>query len=244
MCLAGPGISQCLKADPKRRWSHLYPLTIPYWNPKVSKSPICHITCAKNNGDLLDLQNVVSIVKRLVRNVFQWLQERGFDTTDDYNRQEELSYPLILSEVLIALKIQSLGGTFVCKLFDTFLPSTLQLMDILTRCYETVSCYKPCMSRLSNSEKYIVCQGYKGTPNQLINTLTHQFCQTKQKVVWNTSQSFIESVSRYNHEYVDAQCHSITKGVTLIKENKLQRKPTSQQVVKGKEWCKKHGLVY
>lgn len=252
VCLAEApgGFLQCLEEAGSQKMIGITLVSsdkrVPYWNPKVSKSPLFHeIRGKKHNGDLLDLQNVVSIVREIGTQCIPMVTgDGGFDTTDDYNRQEELSYPLILSEVLIALKIQSLGGTFVCKLFDTFLPSTLQLMDILTRCYETVSCYKPCMSRLSNSEKYIVCQGYKGTPIQLINTLTHQFCQTKQNIVWNTSQSFIESVSRYNHEYVDAQCQSITKGVTLIKENKLQRKPTTQQVVKGKEWCKKHGLVY
>ena len=114
---------------------------VPYWNSKITQSNIFHeIRGTKNNGDLLDMQNVLSIVKQIGTHCIPMVTgDGGFDTTDDYNRQEELSYPLILSEVLIALKIQSLGGTFVCKLFDTFLPSTLQLMDILTRCYEKKS---------------------------------------------------------------------------------------------------------
>lgn len=252
VCLAEApgGFIQCLEESGSEK---LFGITlvssdkrVPYWNSKISNSSKFHeIRGISNNGDLLDFNNLLSIVNEIgIHSVPMVTGDGGFDTTDDYNRQEELSYPLILSEVVLALKIQSIGGTFVCKLFDTFLPPTLQLMDILTRCYETVTCYKPCMSRISNSEKYIICQGYKGTPAKLMNILIHQLFHKKQNIHWQTSQAFLQSVSRYNNSYVKAQCESITRGVRLIKENKLQRKPTTEQITKGKAWCRKHSMDF
>uniref|UniRef100_A0A6C0F6Y1 Ribosomal RNA methyltransferase FtsJ domain-containing protein n=1 Tax=viral metagenome TaxID=1070528 RepID=A0A6C0F6Y1_9ZZZZ len=248
VCLAEApgGFLQCLEEAGARKLIGVTLVSsdkrVPYWNPKISKSPIFHeIRGIQQNGDLLHFENVLSIINSIgIHSVPLVTGDGGFDTTGDYNRQEELSYPLILSEVLIALKIQRLGGTFICKLFDTFLPSTLQLMDILTRCYDHVCCYKPCMSRISNSEKYIVCQGYKGTPTKLMNMLIHQLFHKIQITHWNTSSCFLESVSVYNQTYVDSQCESIQKGVQLIKDKKIKRKATLEQISKGKEWCRKH----
>ena len=51
---------------------------------------------------------------------------------------------------MIALNIQQPGGTFVCKLFDMFYPSTQQLLFVLYLSYESITFIKPNTSRQSN----------------------------------------------------------------------------------------------
>ena len=50
--------------------------------------------------------------------------------------------------------------TFIIKFFDTFTRISLDLLYILSSFYESVNIIKPNTSRMANSEKYIVCEGY------------------------------------------------------------------------------------
>lgn len=85
----------------------------------------------------------------------------GFSVDFDPNNQEQYSFRLIVGEFLGALALQSEGGNFVCKLFDTVTKPTVQLLVIMKRCYNRVYLVKPRTSRYTNSEKYIVCLGLK-----------------------------------------------------------------------------------
>ena len=94
----------------------------------------------------------------------------GFDYTSDFE-QELSSYKLFYSDIMIALNIQAKEGTFICKLFDLFYYSTLQLIYILYLSYENISFIKPSTSRQSNSEKYIICKGFRGVNVSIINLM-------------------------------------------------------------------------
>ena len=43
----------------------------------------------------------------------------GFDFSIDYNQQEFLAQKLIFAQVIMAISLQKIGGSFVCKFFDT-----------------------------------------------------------------------------------------------------------------------------
>jgi hypothetical protein len=78
------------------------------------------------------------------------------------NFQEQEAYLLLLSEIYCALKIQKKGGNFVIKFFETFTELTVKMIEILRRYYKGVFITKPLLSRISSSERYIVCIEYKG----------------------------------------------------------------------------------
>ena len=94
----------------------------------------------------------------------------GFDYSDDYNNQKLSSIKLLFCEVYIALNVQDINGNFIIKMFDLLNIKTIQLLYILYLHYESIYFYKPDTSRLSNSEKYIICKGFKGL-NNCINEL-------------------------------------------------------------------------
>ena len=99
--------------------------------------------------------NVISFIKLCGKSNCQIVTgDGGFDYTTDFE-QELSSYKLFYSEIMIALNIQKKGCTFICKLFDLFYRSTLNLLFILYISYDSISFIKPSTSRQSNSEKYI-----------------------------------------------------------------------------------------
>jgi 23S rRNA U2552 (ribose-2'-O)-methylase RlmE/FtsJ len=80
---------------------------------------------------------------------------------DDINTQEQESYQLILSEIIAALKVQAINGSFVLKVFETFTIPTLKLIYLLSSFYKNTYIYKPFYSRSYNSEKYIICKDFQ-----------------------------------------------------------------------------------
>ena len=133
---------------------------IPRWNRRlINHKQINFLYGDLNNGDLYDLNNVLSIIKNIKKNNCSLVTgDGGFDNSDDYNNQELNSLKLIYSEIFLALNIQIKNGTFICKIFDIFLNQTISLLYILYLSYNEIYIHKPLMSRLSNSEKYIFCK--------------------------------------------------------------------------------------
>jgi hypothetical protein len=81
--------------------------------------------------------------------------------TDDINTLEQDSYQLILSEIIAALKVQAVNGSFVLKVFETFTIPSLKLIYLLSSFYKNTYIYKPFYSRPYNSEKYIICKDFQ-----------------------------------------------------------------------------------
>tara|TARA_B100000795_G_scaffold20844_1_gene13896 strand:- start:1169 stop:2356 length:1188 start_codon:yes stop_codon:yes gene_type:complete len=98
----------------------------------------------------------------------------GFDFSVDFNKQEAMALRLIFTEVLYAISMQKYNGTFVLKMFDTFLKSSNDVIFLLSALYKKVYIVKPHTSRKANSERYVVCVGYKlKSADHLFNKLYH-----------------------------------------------------------------------
>ena len=164
----------------------------------------------------------------------------GFDYSLDYSKQEENSLRLIYSEIFVALNIQKEGGSFVCKIFDIFMKETIILLSILNESYDKVYIYKPKISRISNSEKYIICLKYKGLNQEINNILCRSF--EKNTINIPIPCQFLNDIFRFNQLYCDQQINYIQKGIHLIKENKLSLKPTNDQITLAIQWCEKYNL--
>lgn len=83
----------------------------------------------------------------------------GFDWKNE-NLQEQEAYRLIYGQILTAIKTQKNGGNFVLKIFETYTENTIKLLELLRLFYEETYICKPFTSRISNSEKYIVCKKF------------------------------------------------------------------------------------
>jgi 23S rRNA U2552 (ribose-2'-O)-methylase RlmE/FtsJ len=133
-------------------------------------------------GNLYNIENILAYSKKFNKKKADIVTaDGGFDTQSDPNNQEQITSQLIFSEMVTALHVQNIGGSFICKIFDTVTNPTLQMFQILLRYYNKIFIMKPRNSRFSNSEKYIVCIDFKGIS-------TEDLCELQNVVIkWNAS---------------------------------------------------------
>ncbi len=119
---------------------------------------------SKTNGDITD-PKTIKLFNKLVGG--QMEEKADFITGDgglewvNENIQEQEAFKLIIAQVIASAKLQKKGGNFVCKFFETFTKTSLKIISMLGVLYDNVYFIKPLTSRLSNSEKYAVCVGFK-----------------------------------------------------------------------------------
>ena len=116
---------------------------------------------ADKTGNLISLENFLYCAEKYKNKMDIVTADGGFDFSVDFNHQETMATQLILCEVFYALAIQKRGGSFILKIFDVFHKATVDILYILSYYYHQVSIIKPYTSRIANSEKYVVCQGFK-----------------------------------------------------------------------------------
>jgi len=116
----------------------------------------------KDNGDITNPKTIT-----LFGGYFDKSKRADFITADggfewnNENLQEQEAYRLLLAQIIAAVKIQAKGGSFVCKFFETYTKVSIKFIMILKSLYDSIYIIKPLTSRPSNSEKYVVCKGFK-----------------------------------------------------------------------------------
>ncbi len=215
--------------------------SIPIWHNKLKIHKINTIYGTKKNGDICDFINIISMIKRIGRSKCELVTgDGGFDYSDDYSNQEHNSLRLIYSEIFLALNLQKIHGNFICKIFDTFSEDMIKLLYLLNLSYEKVYLNKPKISRNSNSEKYIICLGYKGFNKEIINMMCHSFKSLKLDL--DINKIFYNNLLKFIFDYSVQQIKSINKGIYIIKNENTKDLPSKKQLILGLEWCKKYNI--
>jgi hypothetical protein len=80
--------------------------------------------------------------------------------------EEQDVYTLILNQIIYSLKNLTEGGTFICKIYESFTNITSKILACLSSFFDKMYIVKPLTSRQMSSEKYIVCYKFKKNPNQ------------------------------------------------------------------------------
>jgi len=232
---------------------------IPGWKKSktfLNENPNITITYGEDNtGNIYNLDNIKSL-RRLVdnNNVDFITADGGFDFSIDFNKQEQLAYRMIFCEIVTALSIQKLGGTFICKIFDIYTNLTIQFIYLLGYFYDEVFITKPFTSRPANSEKYIVCKGFKGITEEYLEELfiiVKKWCITENidykihNIFDINDEKIKEEVLKYNFSNSQLQIDNIVKTLEIIKnKNNLEMydKIIKLQASNALEWCKKYDL--
>ena len=88
----------------------------------------------------------------------------GIDDAGNYDKKEELHKNLINSQIILGVKLQKMSGNLICKFYDITQDYTIENIIFLYKNYRKVFIYKPITSRITNSEKYIICIDYLHVP--------------------------------------------------------------------------------
>ena len=252
-CIAeGPGgFLQCLKYYLKNKdlnFNKLFGISllsndksIPHWNPVILKDNDIQILEGEDKtGDLYKLININNFIENIGENKIELVTcDGGIDYSNDYNNQEILSYKLIYSEIYLTLNIQKNNGCCIIKFFDLLYIKTIQLLYILYLTYDEIIIYKPCMSRTTNSEKYIICKGYRKNI-EIINKLL-KYWDNPEDLSIHISKDFIDNIKEYNNKIINSQIININK-IINSKNKKKKIIPTTYQLNQAYQWCDKYNI--
>ena len=214
---------------------------IPFWNNGLVKNDKVHINTKINTGDIYIKQNALDFINNVKQNSLSDLvtSDGGFDYSNDFNKQEISSYKLLFCEIFIALKVQKEGGVFIIKVFDLFYHKTIQLLYLLFLSYDEFHIYKPTISRLSNSEKYIVCKGFKPF-NKEITDLLELYYDKSDNLHIDVPKEFIYKINEYNNLFVNNQIDYIKKILKFNVSNINER--INEQIKHSFDWCVKYSI--
>lgn len=207
-------------------------------------------------GDIYKVHNVVDFIKTVGTGTCQFVTaDGGFDYSIDFDHQEQLSYRIILTEIVIALSIQKLSGSFVCKFFDTYTLFSIKLLWLLNCSYEEVIIIKPYTSRPANSERYVIAKNYlKNIPSYYIDQLFSvlhrwEIIENKNKLIndifKNLNQNlYLNIITVYNSYTTKQQLTSIIKTLDLIdnKEKSTKKSAEIEQISAAFSWCSKYSV--
>ena len=218
---------------------------IPFWNNGLLKETKVKISYGDDKtGDLYNVKNLLHFINEVQKSSCSLVTaDGGFDYSDDFNSQEYVSYQLIYSEVFLALSLLKEGGTFICKIFDIFTIHTIGILYLLYLSFDDLVFIKPVTSRSTNSEKYVVCKGYKGYDKEKSNILfTLLLTDNIYDFTLDIPHSFYEEMKRYNEDFTNSQISIIQKTVYFAKNRSKSFTPSYKQIKNGKEWCRKYKL--
>lgn len=225
---------------------------------------------ADKTGNLISLENYLYCSDKYKNKMDIVTADGGFDFSVDFNQQESMATQLILCEVFYAVSMQKQGGSFILKIFDVFHKSTVDILYILSYYYKHVSIMKPYTSRIANSEKYVICQGFKMSDStQIIQQFASIFpsllqftedCDCKSDKTDRVGKQVLSSLLPFEHdlyflnriEEMNAmvsfqQIENITSTLSIITNHRNAEKLEQYKranVNKCIAWCEKYEIPH
>ena len=228
----------------------LYPKNgnIPNWNRLKKNVSMSNLYLTYN--DIYQIKHINYILSNFYKEKAELVTcDGGFDYSSDFNRQEEMSYQIIFSEIVLILGINKVGGSCIIKIFDTFTIFTIKCIYLLSTFYKEINLYKPLTSRVANSEKYIVCKGFLGCSDEIleqfkiiIQKLNKYSNKNIDLIGLSVSNEFITLLDKANSIFVEHQIKCINDTIDIIKNpEKLDKiKISKEQDKLAKEWYEKY----
>lgn len=210
---------------------------------------------ADGTGNILSIQNLFHCIEKYQGQMDIITADGGFDFSMDFNNQERNIIKLLFGQVVYALSMQKMGGSFILKVFDCFTHATIDVLVLLSSFYEKVYITKPQTSRYANSEKYIVCKNFLFDKNAdflpyLCKTFVtmlsdelhvHRFLNIPHSLI------FLTKLEEYNSVFGQQQIENIYYTLSFIEQKHKQDKIDSvirTNVQKCITWCNKYGVSY
>lgn len=194
-------------------------------------------------GDLYVRENQTSFIDLFASpKALLFTGDGGFDFSVDYENQEKSMYTLLIASAITGLQVLAADGTFVLKLFDLFSPATQFLVRLITFCFREWVLYKPLMSRPCNSERYLVCRGFRKLPPVILSLLRSMEQKAKEELFPNVSpfSFFSEKEKAYLESHIlessQRQIQNIEKTIQQQSVS-LNEYDWKQQYQNAHQWC-------
>lgn len=233
---------------------------VPAWkkgNEFLGRFPNVHLEYgADKTGNILVLENLQYCKKQFGSSMDIITGDGGFDFSIDFNHQEIAIAKLLYAQMTFAVTMQKKGGSFILKIFDSFMKHTVDILYLLASFYESVHIIKPKTSRYANSEKYIICRGFLFDSNdefysyiergfiQMIESNQDLPCRFINKPI---PYFFIQKMEEYNSIFGQKQIQNIFYTLSLI-DNKCKQDKIDTliktNIQKSIQWCINYNIDY
>ena len=215
-------------------------------------------TGADKTGNILSIENFVYCKEKYGSSMDFITADGGFDFSLDFNKQEINIANLLFAQIVYALVMQKKGGSFVLKIFDSFMQHTVDLLFILSSFYDKVYIIKPQTSRYANSEKYVVCKGFILPTCQYFFPFLYRafekMSMPSEKEVFISrflsipvSYFFTSRIEEYNAIFGQQQIENIHYTISLIDNKNKQEKIDNLikvNIQKCVAWCMKYNVLH
>jgi len=209
-----------------------------------------------HTGNILSLENFIHCKQKYASSMDFITADGGFDFSLDFNRQEINITQLLFAQVCYAVCMQIKNGSFILKIFDSFMPHTVDILYLLSSFYKKVYITKPQTSRYANSEKYIVCSHFLfSSCNEFYPFLLNAFTQMVSPIQKNSfifrflnnpiPLYFSTKVEEYNSIFGQQQVDNIYYTISLIESKNKNDKIDlliKNNIEKSIVWCSKHNI--
>jgi 23S rRNA U2552 (ribose-2'-O)-methylase RlmE/FtsJ len=235
-------------------------IEIPSWkktNMFLKNNPQIKIIYGKDGrGDLYNYQNINYLGIRLGLNSIPIITgDGGFDFSVSYNQQEVYASKLLFGQILSALKCQKIGGMFILKFFDMNNLLTLDFLFLLQCVYSSINIYKPYTSRVANSERYIICNDFKGIDNNYLDRLISVMVLwnslddniTIDRIYNNLPINFYSYINKVNSFIIKQQVEYINKTINIINndyDSKWYQNNEDYQLDNAYKWCSHNNIPF
>jgi 23S rRNA U2552 (ribose-2'-O)-methylase RlmE/FtsJ len=209
-------------------------------------------TGLEKNGDLTRPENLRYCYDKYTGKMDLITGDGGFDFSFQYPQQEQISTKLITCQIGFAIAMQKTGGTFILKVYDTFTRFSLDLLFLLANLYEQITIIKPNTSRFANSEKYVVCKGFRGHNTLDIVKQFYKLMQTTEPFIgtlfdFELPYLFTNKIEEFNSILGQQQIDTIVSTIYLIDNNNKHDKIEhlkKKNIQKCINWCQKFNVPY
>jgi 23S rRNA U2552 (ribose-2'-O)-methylase RlmE/FtsJ len=209
-------------------------------------------TGIEGNGDLTKAANLRYCYDTYNGQMDMITGDGGFDFSFQYPQQEQISTRLILCQIAFAVAMQKTGGTFILKVYDTFNRLSLDLLFLLYNLYDEMYLIKPNTSRLANSEKYVVCKGFRNSNTLDLVKIFYKILLKPESLNaalfdFKLPLLFINKIEEYNSILGQQQIDNIVSTNYLIDNNNKYDKIDhlrKKNIQKCIAWCQKYDVPY
>lgn len=221
------------------------------------------------DGDLYKLENIDHFKnENLKGNKCELVTADGgldLKSDEEFSAQEMANLKLFFAEIVTCFSIQEKGGVFIMKIYDIYSSVTVQLIALLQAHYKKISIIKPHTSRLANSERYLICEGFLGIAPEKLEQLRQalaswaekendrNYLENSQFLVnlinypLSAESPLVKDLFDFNKYTNDIQKNAIEEGLELISSNKINdeeliREYKMKQRKLAKMWCDKNKI--
>lgn len=217
-------------------------LNVPKWKfskDYIESNNITLLYGSDNTGSLYNINNIIDFVAKIGCSSCEFITaDGGFDFSLDFNNQEKQSFHLILCEVYTALQIQKKDGVFILKVFDISTIEVMKLIYILYESYNDISIIKPYSSRPANSEKYIVCKGFKTIKHSVLLKIKNAILRNNNTIDYEIASDFVNDIVYYNIHCVLTQISNIKEIISIIENKNIDTNSIiKNQIRVAKAYC-------